>query len=45
MCFCKIHLHMKRAVDKKFDKQKILINFDDCQSFFMYLQINCLKAT
>ena len=40
LCLCKIQLHMKRAVDtlvKLCDKQKIVIDFDDYQSFFMYL--------
>ena len=32
MCLCKMHLHMRRAVDtlvKRCDKQKIVIDFDD----------------
>ena len=43
-----MHLTMRRTIDileKLCDKQKIVIDFDDYQSYFMYLQVNCSKAS
>ena len=47
MCLCKIHLHMRRAIEglvKLCAKQDINLPFDCYKSFFEHLQTNCMDS-